>query len=105
MLTTSNREILTSILRASNVPIAPNQLILVVWRDREHFEQWKQLSVIASDHVSIKSVPMDLFPMIQSRLCTPMEDRHRLAVCGIAFGEADYSDVHLIYFMELLTPI
>lgn len=83
---------------SGRVPIAGTTL-LVVWRDRAHFDEWTVLDPNRCDStqaVRMVTMPSALLPNETTY------DKSAIGVVGVAFGiAADYSDVRLMYQMEI----
>ncbi len=87
------RETLLYLLKATNIELKKGEAIIFVFRDKNHYECKSEYK---SD-VKILRVPSEFLDTLVTQ-----NDKKNIAMCCLGFGEkADYSDLRVVYFMEL----
>lgn len=94
----SKKEVVLELLQTYEKRASPGTIVLGVWRDLRHFDEWCLLRVDPHDNIRIVIVPSRTFTMI------PVENKAAKILGGIVFSQtADYLDATIQYCIAV-TP-
>jgi hypothetical protein len=86
-------QVLNNIIIPSEIPLCPNESIIVIWKNKQHLQEWIDLKE-QSEGIRIAKLPSYFLPMLHP----DVEDLDKKTIIGIAFGIMDdYSDLSIIY--------
>lgn len=92
------KQILTNVIASAKIPIEHGKAIIVIWKNKEHLEEWDKSKIAASEDVRITSLPLEQIRLFNLK----EEDEAHVCVLAIAFGvKADYSDTNCIFRMTV----
>jgi hypothetical protein len=90
------RDLLTTLVALSKVPLEHGKTILFVWRDESHLHEWMQGANVGSDSVRIATTSSSFM----TTLTTGEENRDDVCILALGLGvKEDYSDVRCLYYM------
>lgn len=97
--------VLNRCLQAFDPDLLPGVTILYVWRDRLHFEQWKNCEDISKrDEYDIRIEALATSVLMRSGMHLPPEcPGNKVSVFGVAFSKQwDLSDLSMRYYLVFL---
>ncbi|AYV76971.1 MAG: hypothetical protein Barrevirus6_9 [Barrevirus sp.] len=91
------RQILSSIVNSSKIPLEKGHTILAIWRDQDHLDQWLNKADSSTD-IGLLNVPSEYLPNLEIE--SSRSEATIIAAC--LCEKPDYTDLRSVYYMSVM---